>query len=176
MDVCPRTCPTEGAACFKYTRWFRRTSLQCARPVHELPANPRKVLQLLRFRLGCHTLPSATGQRRNPRVPRDQRICTRCQHGLGDERHLVFECTKLQHIRDRYALLFEGCDRMQSFMSQGSQKDVMNFVSDCLRGLRCAARWCVGVNRGGQTRRKALIHRWGFSTRMWHIWGNLLLC
>ena len=51
----------EGAACCKYTRWFRRISLQCARPVHELPANPRKVLQLLRFRLGCHTLPSATG-------------------------------------------------------------------------------------------------------------------
>ena len=101
MDVCPRTCPTEGAACCKYTRWFRRTSLQCARPVHELPANPRKVLQLLRFCLGCHTLPSATGQRRSPLVPRDQRICTRCQHGLGDERHLVFECTKLQHIRDK---------------------------------------------------------------------------
>ena len=72
-----------------------------------------KVLQLLRFRLGCHTLPSAIGQPRNPRMPRDQRICTRCQHGLGDERHLVFECTKLQHIRDRYAHLFEGCDTMQ---------------------------------------------------------------
>ena len=38
----------------------------------------------------------------------------------------------MQHIRDRYAHLFEGCDTMQSFMNQGSQKDVMNFVSDCL--------------------------------------------
>ena len=54
------------------------------------------------------------------------------QHGLGDERHLVFECTKLQHIRDKYAPMFEGCDTMKSFMNQGSQKDVMNFVSDCL--------------------------------------------
>ena len=112
VDVCPRTCPTEGAACCKYTRWFRRTSLQCARPVHELP----------------------------------QRICTRCQHGLGDDRHLVFECTKLQHIRDRYAHLFQGCDTMQSFMNQGSQKGVMNFVSDC---LDCDAQ-LVG---GGQQRR-----------------------
>ncbi len=54
----------------------------------------------------------------------------RCQHGLGDEKHLVFECTKLQHIRDRYAHLFEGCDTMRSFVNQASQKDVMNFVSD----------------------------------------------
>ena len=35
-------------------------------------------------------------------------------------------------IRDRHARLFEVCDTMQSFMNQGSQKDVMNFVSDCL--------------------------------------------
>ena len=105
MDVCPRICPTRGAACCKYSRWFCRTLLQSERPVHELPANPRKVLhKLLRFCLGCYTLPTAAGQRRYPRAPRDQRICTRCQHGLGDEKHLVFECTKLQHIRDRYAL------------------------------------------------------------------------
>ena len=91
VDVYPRTCPTEGAACCKHTRWLRRTLLDTVyAPVHELPASPRKVLQLLRFRLGCHTLPSATGQRKNPCVPRDQRICTRCQHGLGDERRLVF--------------------------------------------------------------------------------------
>ncbi len=65
-------------------------------------------------------------------MPRDQRICTRCQHDLGDEKHLVFECTKLRHIRDRYAHLFDGFDTMRSFMNQASQKDVMNFISDCL--------------------------------------------
>ena len=59
VDVCSRTCPTEGAACCKYTDWFRRTLLQCACPVHELPANPRKALQLLRFRLGCCCLRQA---------------------------------------------------------------------------------------------------------------------
>ncbi len=40
VDVCPRTCPTKGAACCKYTRWFRRTPLQCERPVHELRSLP----------------------------------------------------------------------------------------------------------------------------------------
>ena len=75
-------CPTRGA-CIRYTRWFRRTLLRCERPVHELPANPCKVLQLQLSRLSCHALPSATGQRSNPRMLCDQRICTRCQHGWG---------------------------------------------------------------------------------------------
>ncbi len=114
------------AACCKYTRWFRRTLLQCEGPVYELLATPRKFQQLLRFRLGCHALSSATGQRRNPHVPRDQR-----------------ERTKLQHIRDRYARLFDGFDTMRSFVNQASRKDVMNFISECLEclRLRCATRW-----------------------------------
>ena len=32
------------------------------------------------------------------RLPHDQRICTRCQHGRGNKNHLVSECTELQHI------------------------------------------------------------------------------
>ncbi len=51
---------------------------------------------------------------------------------LGVEKHVVFECAKLQHIRGRYARLFKGFDTMRSFMNQASQQDVMNFVSDCL--------------------------------------------
>ena len=115
VDVCPGSCPTEGAACCKYTRWFRRTSLQCAHPVHELPASPRKALQLLRFRLGCHTCTLAHLRQANAGTRACHAISastrTRCQHGLGDERHLVFECTKLQHIRERYARLFEDATR-----------------------------------------------------------------
>ncbi len=72
---------------------------------------------------------------------RDQRICTRCQHGLGDEKHSVFECTKLRRIRDRYARLFDGFDTMRSFMNQASQKDVMNFISDCLDCNAQLVRW-----------------------------------
>ena len=107
-------------------------------------------------------------------MPRDQRICTRCQHGLGDERHLVFACTKLQHIRDMYAHLFEGCDTMQSFMNQGSQKEVMNFVSDCPIAWTVMRSSLVGVNRGGQTRRKAPIHKWGLST--FGTFGEMYVC
>ncbi len=31
-----------------------------------------------------------------------------------------------------YARSFDGFDTMRSFMNQASQKDVINFVSDCL--------------------------------------------
>ncbi len=44
----------------------------------------------------------------------------------------MFECTKLRHVRDNYARLFDGFDTMQSFVNQASQNDVMNFISDCL--------------------------------------------
>ena len=59
----------------------------------ELSASAREVTQLLRFRLGCHSLPSV-GRRSTPRVLRRERICTRCHDGL------VFECSALQHIKD----------------------------------------------------------------------------
>ncbi len=81
---------------------------------------------------------------------------------MGDEKHLVFECTKLQHIKDRYARLFDGFDTMRPFMNQTSQQVVMNIISDC---LDCDAQLVGGdhTNRCGLTRKKALIHRWGLS-------------
>ena len=72
------------------------------------------------------------GRRSNPRVPRHERVCTRCHDGLGDEKHLVFECSALQQVRDKFSDLFIGHDTMRSFMNQGCQRDVMHFISECL--------------------------------------------
>ena len=84
------------------------------------------------LRLGCHSLPSVLGRRSKPRVPRHERVCTRCHDGLGDEKHLVFECSALQHVRDKSSYLFLGHDIMRSFMNQGCQRDVMQFNSEGL--------------------------------------------
>ena len=74
--------------------WFgggtrlQHTYVQCSErvrayaPSPQAPSLPILAKSCVFAYVGRHTLPSATGQRRNPRVPRDQRICTRCQHGL----------------------------------------------------------------------------------------------
>ncbi len=98
----------------------------------DLSASARKVTQLLHFCVGCHSLPSVVGRRSNPRVPRHERMCTRCQDELGDEKHLVFECSALQHIRDKFSFLFIRRDTMRSFMNQGCQRELMHFISECL--------------------------------------------
>ena len=45
-----------------YRRWFLREPGQGGRPFVQLPANARKITQLMRFRLGCHGLPSDVGR------------------------------------------------------------------------------------------------------------------
>ena len=60
VDVCPRTCPTEGDACCKYTRWFCRTSLQCA-------PSPRAP---------CQSSQSPAAAALSPRLP-DFAVCNR---------------------------------------------------------------------------------------------------
>ena len=57
-----------------------------------------------RLRLMSHSLKVETG--RWSRVPREQRLCDRCdaQH-LQDEEHVVLTCSATQHIRNRYGML-----------------------------------------------------------------------
>jgi hypothetical protein len=92
LGVCPRTCPSSGAQLCAYLRWpaglaclLHRTS------VLRLPLGLRGLRLFLRFRMGCHALPTDAGRRQG--VPRSQRVCPRCSLGdVGDERHLVFTC------------------------------------------------------------------------------------
>ena len=83
VDTCPRTCPSAGAMVCTYRRWFLREPGQGGRPFFQLPANARKITQLMRFRLGCHGLPSDVGRHRADSLPRHERLCTRCQDGRG---------------------------------------------------------------------------------------------
>jgi hypothetical protein len=81
-------------------------SLLCA-PAISLPlVLPLLLARLfLRYRMGCHDLPSDAGRRQG--VPRLKWVCPQCSLGeVGDERHLVFTCLALEHIRSRFRHLF----------------------------------------------------------------------
>ena len=95
----------------------------------------RRLQRFLQFRLGCHGLPIATGRFAGAaHVDRAQRVCLSCNAGaLGDERHLIFECTALASLRSRYADLFtSSTDTMRSFFAQPDRMGVFHYVIDCL--------------------------------------------
>ena len=67
-----------------------------------------------RFLHGCHSLPVAAaagrlaGQHHGaPHVAGAHRVCLACG-AVGDEMHLIFECTALASLRSRYASLCTG--------------------------------------------------------------------
>ena len=136
IDICPRTRPSRNATLCTYYRWF--AGPDCLRHPCQLlqqPLRARCLRLLLRFRMGCHSLPNVSG--RWARVPRAQRVCLHCaQQIIGDERHLVFECPALQFLRDRYSGLFSAAiQTMRQFMWQLDIVSVAHFVMDCFDHL-----------------------------------------
>ena len=68
-------------------------------------------------------------------MPRLNRFCTLCQQGgLGDEKHIVFECPALQDLRDKCENLFQAPqgDAMLLFMWQDDIIGVAQFIDACL--------------------------------------------
>lgn len=145
-DLSPRSAASGQVMCCTYENWF------ATRPFAELdmslPAAWRSealevgglckahLFNLLRFRLGAHSLRVAEG--RWERLPRDRRLCERCTEGVvEDEFHLVFECPAYDSVRANYAQLFEdfsaassiGRD-MAGFMNQNVQQ-VASFIHTC---------------------------------------------
>ena len=91
--------------------------------------------RFLQFRLACHGLPIATGRfAGTAQGNRAHGVCLSCNAGaLGDERHLIFECTALASLRSRYADLFtSSIDTMRSFSAQPDRMGVFHYVIDCL--------------------------------------------
>jgi len=140
LHVSPRLCPSAGAQRCTYLRWFARPLDQSRRiPLVRLPVGARVLRAFLRFRTGCHDLPVALGRRTG--VPRSQRLCTHCSsHDIGDEYHLVFSCSAVQHIRDRYPGLFRPTvSTMVEFLWQDDLVSVVRFVVECLDVLQAAS-------------------------------------
>ena len=91
--------------------------------------------RFLQFRLGCHNLPIATGRLAGAgHLDRANRVCLACNRGaIGDEKHMIFECTALAPLRQKHAYLFTpATDTMRSFFAQPDHLGVLNYVIDCL--------------------------------------------
>ena len=59
------------------------------------------VISFMKFRCGNHNLPIEVGRRYN--VPRNQRLCTKCNlSALGDEYHFFMECPHCNNLRTKY--------------------------------------------------------------------------
>ncbi len=100
-----------------------------------LPVSGRGMQRFLQFRLGCHGLPVAAGRLAGAaHVGRAHRVCLACNGGaVGDEMHLIFECTALASLRSRYASLFtDTAGTMRSFFAQPDHIGVFHYVIDCL--------------------------------------------
>ena len=81
--------------------------------------------------MGVHRLPKDEGSW--IRVPRHERICLLCNSGsLCDEKHVVFQCSGLQDLRDEYASLFLDACTMKEFLWQDDLVSVAKFIHACL--------------------------------------------
>ncbi len=90
----------------------------------------RRIGSYLRFRLGCSTLPVVMGRRDH--TPRHRRHCQQCDAaGVGDERHMIFECPAVQHIRDQSPDWFWDVQSMREFVNQADQVAVMDCIVAC---------------------------------------------
>ena len=91
--------------------------------------------QFLQFRLGCHGLPIATGRLAGAdHAGRATRVCWACNSGaIGDENHMIFECTALAHLRQQDAdLSTPRTNTMRSLFAQQDHLGGLNYVMDCL--------------------------------------------
>ena len=67
------------------------------------------------------------------KVPRHERICLLCNSGsLCDEKHMVFQCSGLQGLPDKYASLFLDVCTMKEFLWQDDLVSVAKFIHACL--------------------------------------------
>jgi len=65
-----------------------------------------------------------------PAIPILERICQLCASGtVGDEKHLIFECPRLQCLREQRPHLFEGPQTMLAFMRQDDLIGVAKYVN-----------------------------------------------
>jgi hypothetical protein len=59
--------------------------------------NSKQRQVICQLRTSSHKLPVETGRYTN--TPRNMRLCPLCQQSVGDEKHLILECTSLDNLR-----------------------------------------------------------------------------
>ena len=136
LDICPRLCSSAGAMLCIYNAWFRLPASGNAHFLKRCFEVPMPLVRsFIRFRTGCHNLPSVSGRYSN--VPRHLRKCQKCSSdGICDEYHLVFECPALAGLRVEYSCLFgPHAMTMRQFVWQEDTIKVMKYIQSALTCL-----------------------------------------
>ena len=99
-------------------RTYKTLNHNFTRPKHlGLPYPLRKVIS--RIRCSNHPLAIEEGRRKNPKTPREERICVLCnEHVVEDEEHFLLRCTAYSHLRIHYNMLFQNVPDMLDIEDQ----------------------------------------------------------
>ena len=86
---------------------------------------------LAQFRLGSHWLQVDQGRFGRDRLPRDQRVCSRCSISAVDhEFHMLFRCPAFSELRLKFSDLCWATEDVRRFLKQDDRR-VALFVSAC---------------------------------------------
>ena len=82
-----------------------------------LPFHLRKTIS--RIRCSNHPLAIERGRHKNPKTPREERVCVLCDGGdIEDEGHFLLECTVYSILRDHHHMNFESVPEMLNMDNQ----------------------------------------------------------
>ena len=82
-----------------------------------LPYPLRKVIS--RIRCSNHPLAIEKGRQKNPKTPREDRLCIVCnEHQIEDEEHFLLKCTAYSHLRNHYNMDFANVSDMLNMDDQ----------------------------------------------------------
>ena len=110
------------------------------RPEHYLTKIPTKFcVTLSKFRMSNHKLKIEVGRWAN--TPRNERLCDICEtQSLGDEFHFLFECSKLNNLRQlylpNYALSRPNTLKLKKLMSSRNTTVLINLAKFISEGLK----------------------------------------
>ncbi len=103
----PRSFPSDGVKECTYQAWFGRPAWAKGPHFWQLSLSAPQRRAILRLRLGSHELAVETGRQKMPPLPRHQRLCVACSANVvGDEQHLLMECSATADVRSQFADLF----------------------------------------------------------------------
>ena len=91
-----------------------------------------KLQRIFRFRVGSHMLPIEQG--RHLQLSRHRRVCKLCHTGaLGDNRHLLMECSALAGVRTQSSQLIAQCSGVMARLVWFKDESlVSSYIIACL--------------------------------------------
>ena len=101
-----------------------------------LPYHLRKVISRIR----CLSDPLAIekGRQKNPKIPREERLCTLCEERVvEDEEHFLLKCTTYTHLREHHQI---NSQNVPEILNMENQYKLAHFLLSTLE-LRQRLLW-----------------------------------